>query len=68
MAANATLNLGFPFAHPSRLIQAYALSLGIAGTVSSNDRVYEVLAVLFALGVIGSTFTFGSSAGWLLQL
>jgi hypothetical protein len=68
MAANATVNLGFPLAHPSRLIQAYALSLGIGGTVSSNDRVHEVLAVLFALGVIGSIFTFGSSAGWLLQL
>ena len=68
MAINATVNLGFPLVHPSRVIQAYALTLGIVGTVSSRDRVHEVLAVLFALGVIGLTFTLGVNPSWLLQL
>jgi protein-S-isoprenylcysteine O-methyltransferase Ste14 len=68
MAANATVNLGFPLAHPSRVIQAYALGLGIIGAVSSRDRVHEVLAVLFAIGVAGLTFTLGLSPSWLLHL
>jgi hypothetical protein len=68
MAMNATVNLGFPLVHPSRAIQACALGLGIVGTVSSNDRVHEVLAVLFTIGVLGLTFTVGLSPSWLQQL
>lgn len=68
MAVNATVNLGFPVAHPSRAIQAYALVLGTVGVVSSHDRVHEVLAILFALGVIGLAFTLGFSPSWLLRM
>jgi hypothetical protein len=68
MAMNATVNLGFPLVHPSRAIQAYALGLGVVGAVSSHERVHEVLAVLFALGVVGMAFSLGLSPDWLQRL
>jgi len=68
MAMNATVNLGFPLVHPSRAIHTVALGLGVVGMVSSHDRVHEVLAVLFALGVVGLAFTLGLSPTWLQQL
>lgn len=68
MAANATVNLGFPLVHPSRSIQAFSLTMGIVGALSRHDRVHAILAVLVALGVAGLMFTIGLRPGWLLQL
>jgi hypothetical protein len=68
IALNATVNLRFPLARPSRGIQAFSLSVGLAGAVSSDDRVHNGLAVLIALAVLALMFTIGFSPGWLLRM
>ena len=68
IAVNATVNLGFPLAHPSRAIQAASLIVGIVGATSSRDRVHEILAVLLVVGVVGMMLTIGLSPSWLVQL
>jgi hypothetical protein len=67
IAVNATVNLGFPLVHPSRVIQAASLSLGIVGAFSSRNWVHEVLAVLVAIGVVGMILAI-LSPSWLTQM
>jgi hypothetical protein len=68
IALNATVNLGFPLAHPSRAIQAASLIIGIVGASSSSDRVHEVLALVLLVGMVGMMLTIGLSPSWLVQL
>ena len=68
IAVNATVNLGFPLAHPVRGVQVVSLSIGVVGALSSSDRVHEFLAVLLAVGMIGMMFTIGLSPSWLTQM
>ena len=68
IALNATVNLGFPPAHPSRALQAASLGIGVVGALSSSNRVHEALAVLVAIGVAGMMFTIGLSPSWLIQM
>jgi len=67
IAANATVNLGFPLMHPSRVIQASSLSLGLVGALSKSDGVHEVLAAVVALGVVAMMVAI-LSPSWLTQM
>jgi len=45
LAGSATVLLRMPWSHPARLAQAWWLAFGLAGAVSSSERVHSALAL-----------------------
>ena len=48
-ALSAGVNLGMDIAHPARLVQGTALTIGVVGASATTRRVHVVLVVLLAL-------------------
>lgn len=62
-AANASVNLGLPLTHPSRVVHVAAVTFGVIGAVSSNPRVHAgIVIVSYAVWALWALTT-GMSPG-----
>jgi len=64
-AISATVNLSVPLSHPSRLIHAVGVGIGVVGLMSSDRRVHA--GIVIGLGVLLALWgvTGGLLPGWL---
>ncbi len=53
-ALSASVNLGLGLAHPARLVQGAALTIGVVGAAAATRRVHTVLVVLLAFLTVAS--------------
>jgi F0F1-type ATP synthase membrane subunit c/vacuolar-type H+-ATPase subunit K len=51
-AGSATVNLGMGLAHPARVVQGAALTIGIVGMSTTSDRVYRALGGVMVLIIL----------------
>jgi hypothetical protein len=66
-ALSATVNLGMPFLHPARFVQATGVTLGLTGLLISKPRAHAVLITLMAVLLIGAALSPGLDADWLAR-
>jgi hypothetical protein len=66
-AASATVNIGLPPLHPSRLVQGGAVVMGLIGAGSSSHRVHVgIMIAVFGLATVWAV-TAGISPDWMAR-
>lgn len=53
-AASASVNLGMELAHPARGVQATAVTVGLIGAWTENEKIHRAIEVLFVILILTS--------------